>query len=80
MAPARGYKWNNRREELYLVLLRDIITNGQRVENGWKPEFWTNYITAFRDKGFPPISRQQLKNKKDAVYKIYYISGPTNDS
>jgi hypothetical protein len=28
MAPARGYKWNNRREELYLVLLRDIITNG----------------------------------------------------
>jgi hypothetical protein len=42
MTPASGYKWNNKREESYLVLLRDVITNGQRVENGWKPEFWTD--------------------------------------
>jgi hypothetical protein len=49
-------------EESYLALLRDAIINGQHVENGWKPEFWTDCITAFRDKGFP-ISRQQLKNK-----------------
>jgi hypothetical protein len=49
MAPARGYKWNNKREESFLVLLRDAITNGQRVENGWKPEFWTDCITAFRE-------------------------------
>jgi hypothetical protein len=80
MAPARGYKWNNKREEAFLVLLRDAITNGQRVENGWKPEFWTDCVTAFRDEGFPPISRQQLENKKDAVCKIYYISGLANDS
>jgi len=26
MAPARGYKWNNKREESYLVLLRNAIT------------------------------------------------------
>jgi hypothetical protein len=48
MAPARGYKWNNKREESNLTLLR---ASASRT---------ADCITTFRDEGFPLISRQQL--------------------
>jgi Myb/SANT-like DNA-binding domain len=81
MHPACGYKWNPKLEDVYLTLLRDAITNGQRVENGWKPQFWDDCILAFRDEGFGVISRQQLENKKDAVCTGFCcVKGPANSS
>lgn len=68
-------RWTISREELYLQLLVDALKQGQRAENGWKPQVYIDIIAAFRSNGFGTVTRAQLDNKRDAVRISYDIEG-----
>jgi hypothetical protein len=70
MGPKALFRWTKSREELYLQLLIDALRQGQRVENGWKPQVYVDIIAAFRNNGFGTVTRAQLDNKRDAVHSI----------
>ena len=38
MGPKELFRWTISCEGLYLQLLVDAVRQGQRVENGWKPQ------------------------------------------
>jgi hypothetical protein len=50
MGPKALFRWTYSREEHYVQLLLDAMKEGQRVENGWKPQ--TDIIASFKTNGF----------------------------
>ena len=61
------YTWSDDAHLAYLDVLRDSIGRGERTDTGFKPSVAAHAIEAFRDKGLPIPTAQQLTNKRDTV-------------
>ena len=51
------------------------MKEGQRAENGWKPQVYTDIIASFKTIGFRVVTRAQLDNKRDVVCMCLLYSG-----
>jgi hypothetical protein len=57
MGPKAQFRWTGAREEHYLRMLVDAMKEGQRAENGWKPQVYTDIIASFKTIGFGVVTR-----------------------
>jgi hypothetical protein len=55
MGPKAQFRWTEAREEHYLRMLVDAMKEGQRAENGWKPQIYVDI--AARMIGFIVITK-----------------------
>jgi hypothetical protein len=67
IGPKALFRWAYSREEHYVQLLLDTIKEGQRVENSWKPQVYTDIIASFKTNGFGVVTRAQLNNEPNST-------------
>jgi hypothetical protein len=50
-------RWTGAREEYYLSMFINAMREGQRLENGWKPQMYVDIAASFRTIGFGVVTR-----------------------
>ena len=64
---AGSYTWTGQAHLFLISELKAAIRDGERAETGFHKRVWDRIAQGFPAEGLAPVTKQQLKNKVDAV-------------
>ena len=62
-----SYAWTGPAQLFLISQLKVAVREGERAEAGFHKRVWDRTAAKFPEKGLMPVTKQQLKNKVDAV-------------
>lgn len=63
------YQWGQHQIAVFLEMHKDAVRRGMRSSTGWKPQVAEDIMERFVAEGWPPLTKENVKTKRDNLKK-----------